>query len=297
MPTIKYYVREGLLPPGELTSPNQATYGESHEHRLRLIRALLDVGGLKVAAIADVLAAVDDPDKSVHKVLGVATDLLVPRYADSAETDCGVAAAREQVDELIERRGWRVNDDCPARNSLATAVATLEGVGHGGFTEVLDTYADAAELMAKADLAYVAGATDRHRVVERAIVGTAMGEALVASLRHLAHVDRSAWLYENSKRGAEEAEGGEADDREAGHGEPDGREAADDGAGAGAVVPPGESGREVGERSESPGDGVTATGGFGAPGDGGDRRDSGGGGTGEPPAINGQVSRGEAAEG
>ena len=40
VPTIKYYVREGLLPPGELTSPNQAQYDASHLRRLRLIRAL-----------------------------------------------------------------------------------------------------------------------------------------------------------------------------------------------------------------------------------------------------------------
>ncbi|MGB8946164.1 MAG: MerR family transcriptional regulator, partial [Streptomyces sp.] len=74
VPTIKYYVREGLLPPGELSSPNQAHYGETHERRLRLIRALLEVGGLKVSAIAEVLGAVDDPGRPLHKVLGAAAD-------------------------------------------------------------------------------------------------------------------------------------------------------------------------------------------------------------------------------
>ena len=43
VPTIKYYLREGLLAPGELTSPNQASYGEAHIRRLRLIRALVDL--------------------------------------------------------------------------------------------------------------------------------------------------------------------------------------------------------------------------------------------------------------
>ena len=32
--TIKYYVRAGLLPPGEPTAPNQAQYGEGHVARL-----------------------------------------------------------------------------------------------------------------------------------------------------------------------------------------------------------------------------------------------------------------------
>jgi len=54
IPTIKYYLREGLLPPGAATAPNQASYGEEHLHRLRLIRALLDVGGLTVAAAREV---------------------------------------------------------------------------------------------------------------------------------------------------------------------------------------------------------------------------------------------------
>ncbi|MET8678599.1 MerR family transcriptional regulator [Streptomyces sp. NPDC004647] len=72
VPTIKYYVREGLLPARQLTSRNQANYDESHERRLRLIRALLDVGGMSVASITDVPAAVADSAKPVHKVLGAA---------------------------------------------------------------------------------------------------------------------------------------------------------------------------------------------------------------------------------
>ncbi|MFI1865084.1 MerR family transcriptional regulator [Streptomyces jumonjinensis] len=202
VPTIKYYVREGLLPAGLLTSPNQATYGEAHERRLRLIRALLDVGGLKVAAIGEVLAAVDDPDKSVHKVLGVATDLLVPRYADAAPDaapDAALEAARERVGELIERRGWRIGDDCPGRKALAVTLATLEGVGHGEFAEVLDAYADAAESLALADLDYVAARKGRDGLVERAVIGTVLGNALISALRHLTHVDRSARLYESGE--------------------------------------------------------------------------------------------------
>ena len=67
VPTIKYYLREGLLPRGETTtSPNQASYGDEHVARLRLIRSLLDVGGLSVATVRDVLAAVDDPGTSLH---------------------------------------------------------------------------------------------------------------------------------------------------------------------------------------------------------------------------------------
>lgn len=87
VPTIKYYVREGLLPPGELSSPNQASYDDGHERRLRLIRALLEVGGLSVAAIGDVLVAIDDKEQPVHKLLGAAAQRLVPEYGDGGGHD------------------------------------------------------------------------------------------------------------------------------------------------------------------------------------------------------------------
>jgi DNA-binding transcriptional MerR regulator len=42
--TIKYYLREGLLPPGAATSATRAEYDEAHLRRLRLTRALEDPG-------------------------------------------------------------------------------------------------------------------------------------------------------------------------------------------------------------------------------------------------------------
>ncbi|MFD0479411.1 MerR family transcriptional regulator [Nonomuraea thailandensis] len=45
IPTIKYYLREGMLHQGEQTAATRAEYDETHLRRLRLIRALLDVGG------------------------------------------------------------------------------------------------------------------------------------------------------------------------------------------------------------------------------------------------------------
>ena len=58
--SIKYYVREGLLPAGTATSSNQATYDDTHARRLRLIRALIDIGGLSIGQVRATLAAVDE---------------------------------------------------------------------------------------------------------------------------------------------------------------------------------------------------------------------------------------------
>ncbi|MFE9562567.1 MerR family transcriptional regulator [Streptomyces sp. NPDC006487] len=64
--TVKYYTREGLLPSGERTSPNQVSDSASHAHRLRLIRAMPEVGGLSIAAVREVLGEVDSPRRTVH---------------------------------------------------------------------------------------------------------------------------------------------------------------------------------------------------------------------------------------
>ncbi|WPO71235.1 MerR family transcriptional regulator [Streptomyces sp. KN37] len=202
VPTIKYYVREGLLPPGELSSPNQAHYDETHERRLRLIRALLEVGGLKVAAIAEVLGAVDDPSRPLHKVLGSAADRLGGEgvAGDGAEAD----AANAAVGALIARRGWRTHESNPAAADLSRALAAMAWLGHGAFTELLDEYADAAELVARADLGYVDRRVAVEDRVESVVIGTVLGEAVFNAMRRLAHVDASARLYGT---GAEEGPG------------------------------------------------------------------------------------------
>lgn len=73
VPTIKFYLREGILPFGRGIATNQAEYGEDHVRRLRLIRALAEVGGLPLATVRDVLGAVDDPGPPIHDALGIAT--------------------------------------------------------------------------------------------------------------------------------------------------------------------------------------------------------------------------------
>ncbi|MFF0076224.1 MerR family transcriptional regulator [Streptomyces sp. NPDC005494] len=203
VPTIKYYVREGLLPAGRLTSPNQAHYDEGHERRLRLIRALLDVGGLPISAIAEVLGAIDDPGQPVHKVLGVVTARMSPAEAelgaDAGEPDAGepeAVEARDEVAALLERRGWRAEADSPAGRSLARVLTALRRVGHGGLVELLDAYADAAETVARADLDYVAKRVAREDLVESVVVGTVLGEAMFGALRRLAHTDASARVYD-----------------------------------------------------------------------------------------------------
>ncbi|MGW6706922.1 MerR family transcriptional regulator [Streptomyces sp. NPDC054956] len=193
VPTIKYYVREGLLPPGLLSSPNQARYDEAHERRLRLIRGLLEVGKLPLAAIGEVLRAIDDKERSVHKMLASVSDALVPGHG--GEPDAETELARAKVAGIVERRGWHAGARSPAGEALAAALAALERAGHGAFAEVLDAYAEAAELVARADLDYTTREVAREDLVESAAVGTVLGDTMFAALRRLAQQDASYRLY------------------------------------------------------------------------------------------------------
>ncbi|WP_326735217.1 MerR family transcriptional regulator [Streptomyces sp. NBC_01022] len=199
VPTIKFYVREGLLPAGQLTSPNQASYDDGHERRLRLIRALLDVGGLPLSAIGEVLRVMEDPQQPLRDVLGTAAKSIAPSRGDDAGPE--LEDAREDVTELLERRGWLSGARSPGGESLAEVLVALRRAGHGGFVELLDDYAAAAEQVARADLDYVGRRVAREDVVESVVVGTVLGEAMFAALRRLAHVDASARAFGEEEGG------------------------------------------------------------------------------------------------
>lgn len=191
VPTIKYYVREELLRPGELTSPNQAQYDHSHVRRLKLIRALVDVGGLSIAATRDVLASIDDPGKSVHETIGKAQYATTPRREYEADEQTRAAALRE-VEDLIDRREWDIHETSPARRLLAEAIAALHALGQDDLLTKLDDYAEAAEAIATSDVTAILRRDNLESMVEGVVIGTVLGDVLLAALRRLAQEDISA---------------------------------------------------------------------------------------------------------
>ncbi|WP_285649012.1 MerR family transcriptional regulator [Actinomycetospora sp. NBRC 106375] len=194
VPSIKYYLREGMLPAGERTGPNQADYGEDHVRRLRLVRALLDVGGLSVAAAKEVLAAVDG-DVPLYEALGAAQDAVVT--VPGGVSDEAAAEARAKVDGLVARRGWRVTEANPGRRAAADVLATYARLGWPQFGEAIDDYAAAMEQLAAREVESVLSGTDgggRERAVEGAVTGTVLGGSLLLALRVMAQADASARL-------------------------------------------------------------------------------------------------------
>src|ERR687892_2532999 len=97
IPTIKFYLREGVLAPGRPTAPNQADYSEDHLRRLRLIRSLTEVGGLTLRQVHAVLEAIDDESGPLHQLLGVAHHALGPAPRDGPPPP-DLVKARADVD-------------------------------------------------------------------------------------------------------------------------------------------------------------------------------------------------------
>ena len=192
--TIKYYLREGLLPRGEVTtSPNQASYGEAHVRRLALVRSLVEVGGLSIAAVGAVLAAVDDPSVGLHDTLGLTIDAA---QAPAVPVDDAFhAEAADRIDALIAERGWQLSPDPAARRAAIGVLATMRQVTGDRLTGLASVYAEAAELVAEADLDTVTALADPEARVETALVGTVLGERLLAALRRLAQEHVSAHRF------------------------------------------------------------------------------------------------------
>lgn len=200
IPTIKYYLREGLLPAGTATGRNQADYGEEHVRRLRLIRALIDVGGLSVAAAKDVLATVDVTELPDHRLLGVASYAL-SRGPRRDRADPAWRAARTEVQAMVRARGWQVTDDSPSLDQLADGVAAMRDLGQDDLLGALPTYFGVAEQIAQTEVGAVIRRGDPARMVEGVVVGTIIGEAIFGAVRRLAHEHTSAMILGDGSPG------------------------------------------------------------------------------------------------
>jgi DNA-binding transcriptional MerR regulator len=182
--TIKFYLRERLLPDGVRTSATQAQYDDSHVARLRLIRALLGPGGLSVASAHGVIHAIEEPPPSVHELLGVAA---------SAVARPGVATdGQPRVHELMRRWGWQIDKkDDPFHAALEDALRALDEAGFELPEGALDLYMEHMRQIAEYEIENVP--TDSPTAAVRYVVlGTVLIEPLILALRRLAQAEASA---------------------------------------------------------------------------------------------------------
>lgn len=70
--TIRFYEREGILPPPARTQGNYRDYGNAHAERLSFIRSARDLG-FSMAQVRELLALADDASRSCAAVDDLAT--------------------------------------------------------------------------------------------------------------------------------------------------------------------------------------------------------------------------------
>lgn len=190
--TIKYYLREGLLPDGRRLSTTRAEYGEEHVQRLALIRALIGVGGLSVAGARAVLEEIDDPPQSLHDVVGSAYMQLpsaVP--GEGAGTD----AARERAHSVLRELGWgHAAGECAEEvDGLARALEALDAADLELTDEGLLGYARAMGEVARQEIAATPAGSVAD-AVRYVVLGTVLVEPVLLVLRRIAHVEVSSRL-------------------------------------------------------------------------------------------------------
>jgi DNA-binding transcriptional MerR regulator len=196
--TIKYYLREGLLPPGGRITATQSAYGEDHLRRLRLVRALIQVGRMPVATAREVLKAAEDESLSQHLRLGAAVRALPhgPEPHEGADGAPETARAREQADALLERLGWahsrKAGTPSPAYRMLVEAIASLARLGYPHDTGHLLPYARLVSELAVHELDVVETYDAPAERVEAAVALTVLYEPVLLSLRRLAQTEESA---------------------------------------------------------------------------------------------------------
>ncbi|MGW1883150.1 MerR family transcriptional regulator [Streptomyces sp. NPDC002133] len=192
--TIKYYLRERLLPPGRRVSATQAEYDEEHLRRLRLVRALIQVGGIPVAAAREVLAAVADDTLDHHMRLGAAVWAL-PHGPEPDEEDPATETAGRTADALMERLGWSFGREqgalSPSYRTLVAAIATMDRLGYPCDVAHLFPYARSAAELAVNDLDLVEKYEQEEEQVEAAVALTVLYEPVLLSLRRLAQAEES----------------------------------------------------------------------------------------------------------
>ncbi|MQY39401.1 hypothetical protein SRB17_74230 [Streptomyces sp. RB17] len=196
--TIKYYLREGLLSPGHQINTTTAEYGDGHLRRLRLVRAMIQVGGLPVATVREVLRNVDDDSLGRTIRLGAALWAL-PQVPEPDEDDAFVRAAHREADELLDRVGWsnakELTTISPAYRSLVVAVAAFRRLGYEWGHELLVSYARLMHEVAKLDLDFVETHPSEAERVETAVLGAVLTEPILQALRRLAQEEESARRY------------------------------------------------------------------------------------------------------
>jgi DNA-binding transcriptional MerR regulator len=189
--TVKYYLREGLLPTARKLTARSSEYGEEHVRRLTLLRLLREVGAIPVGRLRQLVEAVDDSALTEHEVFARASDAIassaiLPEAADDE--------SRQVVDQVLDAIGWTgVRRDCVDVDNLARVVAQIRRTGLFDVSaESLAHYASAADAIGRTEISRLPDSDDRAVRLERMVVGTVAYGQVLTILRRLSEAHHHA---------------------------------------------------------------------------------------------------------
>ncbi len=90
---------------------------------------------------------------------------------------------------------WTVDPANPGWALAARVIDDYAALGRDDLLTTLPVYAQAAELIAEADLQTVADSDGRAAMTETVVVGTVLGDSLFAGLRRMAHENVSRTVF------------------------------------------------------------------------------------------------------
>lgn len=142
--TIRYYIREGLLPEPDRASRNSASYSEGHVARLRAIKRLQEERFLPLAVIRSLLDSEDGARWLAPDAFPMLDTLLAARLEAGGMARLPVAEVIAQldtearfIDEHVATGMISIDADgmIPARD--VAILGTIKELGEIGFTEEL----------------------------------------------------------------------------------------------------------------------------------------------------------------
>jgi DNA-binding transcriptional MerR regulator len=138
--TIRYYIREGLLPEPERASRNSASYTDDHVARVRAIKRLQEERFLPLAVIKNLLDA-SDSDAWLHADAFPHLDAMLRARLDKGErlpitrVMEQTGATRDDIDEAVASGMVSVAADGTMDPRDAGIVKAQMELKHIGFTE------------------------------------------------------------------------------------------------------------------------------------------------------------------
>ena len=189
--SIKFYLREGLLPAGRSVHATRAEYSGHHVSRLEVIQALRRVVGLKMAQIGSLLRMADGGVPRLELLAAVQRTVLGLDDVSTEHGDLRTPAG----DAVVRYRNW---PDVPsdARNSLNAHLALMESLGVPVTDDLLNSYSQAVDAIAAVNISATTAPEDVNQLIMTAAVGMHLHGQLVLKLLALAHASHAIRRYD-----------------------------------------------------------------------------------------------------